>query len=80
MSAHLEKASGEQAERCRCLRKDAVSLHENLPTWAAGEHSVGQGVWAGHPQLLSAAMCTPGWQGSGSVNKKRWVQNREHKT
>lgn len=60
MSTHLETASGELAERCRCLEKNAVSLQKTLSTWAAGEQGVGQGVWVRHWQFVSAAVCMPG--------------------
>lgn len=79
MSSHLGKASGEQAERCRCSRKDAVSLQESLSTWAEGELSMGKAVSVGYWQILPAAMCTPVWEGSGCMNKQRHcVQNRKH--
>ena len=79
VSTHLETASGELAEKCRCLKKDAVSLQKNLSTWAVGELGVGQGVWVRYCQFVSAAMCIPGREGSGDMNKKQWVQNGEHK-
>lgn len=51
------------------MSEDAVSLQEILSVWTAGEHSVGEEV-GGALAGLSAAVLTPGWEGSG-VNKKK---------
>ena len=50
------------------MSEDGVSLQEILSVWTAGEHSVGEGT-GGALAGLSAAVLTPGWEGSG-VNKE----------